>query len=206
VKTTHPIEQKILRRIWSSKYPLPVTPKDFASDGKPATVRQALARLAKSGKLRRIQRGLYDRPRNHPIMGQTPSSSMDVARVVMEHRNAPWQVSGAYAANLLGLSEQVPGQMVIKTTARVPSVVLGKSQIKFERVAPSSLLGSGTEAGTVIQAIRYLGADGIQPAQIDRLRRNLKPRTKRQLRNLVTKLPQWMQPIIVEVAASQKKP
>lgn len=206
MKTSYPIDKKILRSIWSSKNPLPISPKDFASEGKPAAVRQALARLAKTGKLRRIRRGLYERPRPHPIIGQAPSSSMDVARVIMEQRNAPWEVSGAHAANLLGLSEQVPAQLVIQTTAQVPPVVLGKSKITFKRVAPSSLVGAGTEAGTVVQAVRYLGPGGIDSKQIERLRRVLKPRTKHQLRRFSPKLPQWMHSVIDEIAQPAKHP
>jgi len=121
---------------------------------------------------------------------------MDVVRVIMEHRNAPWEVSGANAANLLGLSEQVPAQLVIQTTAQVPPVALGKSQITFKRVAPSSLVGAGTEAGLVLQAIRHLGPNGIGSAQVERLRRTLKPHTKRELRKFASKLPEWMRPVV----------
>jgi hypothetical protein len=206
VKTSYPIDEKIIRSIWSSKNPLPKTAKDFSAFGKPAAIRQALARLAKSGKLKRIRRGFYERPRSHPIIGQSTSSSMDVARVIMESRHAPWQVSGSSAANLLGLSEQVPGQLVIKTTASIPPVKLGNSLIRFQRVAPSSLIGAGTEAGTVIQAVRYLGPVGIEPAQKERLRRSLKPNTKRDLRKLTQALPQWMQPIVKEISAASKTP
>lgn len=131
---------------------------------------------------------------------------MDVARVIMESRHAPWQVSGSSAANLLGLSEQVPGQLVIKTTVSIPPVKLGNSLIRFQRVAPSSLIGAGTEAGTVIQAVRYLGPVGIEPAQKERLRRSLKPNTKRDLRKLTQALPQWMQPIVKEISAASKTP
>jgi hypothetical protein len=205
MRATHPLEDKIIRSLWSTKNPTPVAPKDFSSAGSPAAVRQALARLAKQGKLRRIRRGLYERPRPHPIIGQTASSSMDVARVIMEQRNAPWEVSGASAANLLGLSEQVPAQLVIQTTAQVPPVTLGKSQIKFKRVAPSSLIGAGTEAGLTIQALRYLGPGGIGPAQIERLRRTLKPGTKRELRKFIHKLPEWMGPIIASIGHSSDK-
>ena len=177
MKTAKPIDQTILRQLWSSHHPLPITAKALSGVGKPAAVRQALARLTKAGKLRRIRRGLYERPRAHPLIGTAPSSSMDVAKVILEARSAPWQVSGAYAANLLGLSEQVPGQLVIKTTASVPPVNLGKTQIKFQRVAPSSLIGAGTTAGTVIQAVRHLGPKGLEPAQAERLRTSLKPGT-----------------------------
>jgi hypothetical protein len=125
---------------------------------------------------------------------------MDVVRVILEARNAPWHVSGAYAANLLGLSEQVPSQLVIKTTASVPSVNLGKTQITFQRVAPSGLIGAGTTAGTVIQAIRYLGPKGLEPAHTKRLKKNLKPSTKRDLQKLAPKLPQWMRPVVQEIS------
>lgn len=129
---------------------------------------------------------------------------MDVVRVILERRNAPWEVSGASAANLLGLSEQVPAQLVIQTTAQVPPVALGKSEIKFRRVAPSSLIGAGTEAGLVVQAIRYLGPNGIGLAQIERLRRTLKPHTKRELRKFAPKLPEWMQPVLRGIAKQSK--
>jgi hypothetical protein len=201
MNTIHPIENKILRTMWSSNNPLPITAKEFEAIGKPAAIRQALGRLAKAGKLRRIRRGLYERPRFHPIIGQSPSSSMAVAEAVMNARHAPWQVSGAYAANLLGLSEQVPGQLVIKTTASVPSVNLGKTQIKFQRVAPSSLIGAGSPAGTVIQAVRHLGSGGLEPAAKARLQRNLEAKTKRELIKLTPQLPRWMQPIIREISA-----
>ena len=181
---------------------MPITAKALCGMGKPPAVRQALARLTKAGKLRRIRRGLYERPRAHPLIGATPSSSMDVAKVILEARSAPWQVSGAYAANLLGLSEQVPGQLVIKTTASVPPVNLGKTQIKFRRVAPSGIVGAGTTAGTVIEAVRYLGPQGLEPAQAERLRKSLKTSTKRQLLKLAPQLPQWMQPVVREISTA----
>ena len=131
---------------------------------------------------------------------------MDVARAILESRHAPWQVSGATAANLLGLSEQVPGQLVIKTTASIPPVTLGNSQIKFQRVAPSSLIGAGTEAGTVIQALRHLGSEGLGPTQREHLHRNLKANTKRELKKLAPELPQWMQPIVKEISSESEMP
>jgi hypothetical protein len=205
MNTSQPIDQKILRTIWSSNNPLPFTAKELNAIGKPAAVRQALARLTKAGKLKRIRRGLYERPRHHPIIGQSPSSSMAVAEAVMKARNAPWQVSGAYAANLLGLSEQVPGQLIIKTTASVPPVNLGNAKIKFQRVAPSSLIGAGSAAGTVIQAVRHLGPGGLEPAATERLRRNLEPATKRDLQRLTPQLPQWMQPVVREISTEPAK-
>ena len=168
---------------------------------KPAAIRQALARLVKAGKLRRIRRGLYERPRTHPILGQTPSNPLAVAEAMMRARQASWQVSGAYAANLLGLSEQVPTQLIVNTSASVSSVNLGNATIRFRRVTPSGLLGAGRPAGTVIQAIRYLGPNGVGPAVTGQLRKQLEPATKTELEKLTPELPRWMQPVMHEITA-----
>lgn len=185
---------------------MPITAKEFAADAEPAAVRQALARLAKAGKLRRIRRGLYERPRSHPIMGRTPSNPLAVVESMMKARHAPWQVSGAYAANLLGLSEQVPTQLIIKTTARVPPVILGNTRIKFARVAPSSMAGSGHQAGLVVQAVRYLGPTGMTPARVERLRQQLKPAAIRELKKLIPNLPISIQPVLKDIVSAPKKP
>lgn len=202
MNTSHPLENYILRSSWSKKNPLPFTAKEFElhSRAKPTAIRQALTRLVKAGKLRRIRRGFYERPRSHPLLGQTSSNPLAVVEAVMRARGAPWEVAGAHAANLLGLSEQVPAQLVIKTTASVPTINLGKAEIKFERVAPSSLVGARGSSRLVIQAIRHLGARNVQPNVISQLRSQLKPKTKHELRELSGGLPRWMRPIIDEIA------
>ena len=202
MNTSHPIDEYILRSIWSSKNPLPFTAKEIErrSEAKPAAIRQALTRLAKAGKLRRIRQGLYERPRHHPMLGQTPTNPLEVVEAVMQARGAPWEFSGAHAANLLGLSQQVPAQLVIKTTASVPTIALGKAEIKFEKVMPSSLPGTRGSSRLVVQAVRYLGKKNLRPEVISRLRSELKPETKRELREISSRLPRWMHPIISEIA------
>jgi hypothetical protein len=199
----YPIDRKILRSEWSKKNPLPFTSKDIERNFpvQPAAIRQALARLVKAGKLRRIRRGFYERPRAHPLLGQTAPNPLAVVESVMRARGASWEVGGAHAANLLGLSEQVPAQLVIKTTASIPPINLGKALIKFERVTPSRLLGTRGSSRLVIQAIRHLGVKNVSPRVIAQLRAQLKPKTKHELGQLSSGLPRWMQPIILEIAA-----
>lgn len=206
MNTSKTIESKILRSIWSTKNPLPIVPKDYEQLAKPAAIRQALARLVKAGKLRRIRRGLYERPRAHSIMGLTPSDPLAVAETMMRARQAPWQVSGAYAANLLGLTEQVPTQLIVNTSASVASVNLGNAKIRFRRVAPSSLLGAGRPAGMVIQAIRYLGPNSVGPTVTGQLRKQLDPATKTELAKITPELPRWMQPVMQEITATTATP
>ena len=163
---------------------------------------QALSRLAKAGKIRRIRQGLYDLPRDHPVVGRTAPDPMAAVRALMEGSSATWQVSGAYAANLLGLSEQVPAQIVILTDGVPRRVALGKLTLLIRRAAPRYLLGAGRPAGLVIQSIRHLRASGLTPRLVVQLRGQLDAGTKTDLRALAPRLPAWMQPIVGEIAAA----
>lgn len=169
--------------------------------GRPDAVRKALSRLVQAGKIRRIRRGLYDLPRLHPIIGQTPPDIMATVRTLMEGSHAQWQFTGAYAANALGLSEQVPARIVILTAGVPRRVTLGRLTLNFRRAAPRNLLGAGRRAGMVIQALRYLKGSPDMPRHLARLRRDLDPDTKKDLAALTPKLPAWMRPIAKEITA-----
>ena len=196
------IDDKILRSIRARRSASAFSAKDFRRFGKPAAIGQALARFAKSGRLRRIRHGLYDLPRPHPLIGQTPPDPMAVVRTLMADSSTQWQASGAYAANLLGLSDQVPSKIVILTDGAPRRVPIGKLTLIFRRTAPRNLPGAGRPAGLVIQAIRHLRQTGMTPALIARLRRQLDAPTKTDLQTLTPKLPAWMQPIVTQLTTA----
>jgi hypothetical protein len=195
-KSSQSIERKVLRSIRASPNASVITARQFSRYGNALAVGQALSRLAKAGKIRRIRQGLYDLPRPHPVTGQTAPDPMAAVRALMEGSSAQWQVSGAYAANLLGLSEQVPGRIVVLTNGSPRQLRLDKLTLVFRRAAPRYLLGAGRPAGLVIQAIRHLRARGLEPVRLEALRASLDADTKTELAALMPKLPAWMQPIV----------
>lgn len=195
-KLPQSIDGRILDRIRANQRGTVVSARDFADAGQYAAVRQALSRLARAGRLRRVHRGYYDLPRAHPVLGQTAPDPMALVRSLMTGSSAQWQVSGAYAANLLGLSEQVPAKMVILTDGVPRRVQLDKLTLIFRRVAPRNLLAAGRPAGLVIQAIRHLRANGLTSTSLARLRGRIDAPTRRELGRLVPQLPTWMQPIV----------
>jgi hypothetical protein len=198
------IDTAILRSMRAKKAAAAYSPKHFQGIGNAAAVRQALSRLAKTGKIRRIRHGLYDLPREHPVIGKTAPDPMAAVRALMEGSSAEWQVSGAYAANLLGLSEQVPGRIVILTNGVPRRLALGKLTLVFRRAAPRNLLGAGRPVGLVIQAIRYLRERGLEAAQLELLRKRLDADAKSELTALTPKLPAWMRPIVQRLTGKAK--
>lgn len=197
---TQSIDDKIIRAITDKKRISVYSAKDFSHLGRPEAVRQALSRLAKTRRLRRIRQGLYDLPKNHPIVGKTAPDPMATIRALMRGSGAKWQPAGAYAANLLGLSEQVPSKVVIITDGVPRRISLGKQVIEFRRAAPRNLLGAGRPSGTVIQAIRHLRKEGVTPKVVARIRGQVDRKTQRELEKLTPNLPAWMQPIVEQIS------
>jgi len=109
-------------------------------------------------------------------------------------------LSGANAANLLNMSEQVPAKIVILTDGVPRKVKLDRLVIDFRRASPRNLVGAGRPAGLVVQALRSLRSTGITGDVIAKLRRELKRADKTELDELVPHLPAWMRPIVQEVA------
>jgi hypothetical protein len=194
-----PIDVSILRSMRSSRSASVFSPGHFDSLGNAAAIRQTLSRLVKTGKIRRIRRGLYDLPRQHPIIGQTAPDIMATVRALMDGSHAQWQFTGAYAANALGLSDQVPAKIVIQTDGVPRRVSLGKLTLLFRRVAPRNLFGAGRQAGLVIQAIRHLRNDPDIPRHIARLKKRLDTKTKSDLKSLMPKTPVWMHPLLQQI-------
>ena len=195
------VDTSILNRIRGSGAGSVFVPNQFLDLGGRSAVGVALYRLVKAGKIRRIRRGLFDLPHSHPIIGQTAPDIMATVRALMDGSHSHWQFTGAYAANALGLSDQVPAKVIILTDGVPRKVSLGKLNLVFRRAAPRNLLGVGTRAGLVIQALRYLKSSPDMPKHVASLRKDLDTGTKKDLASLTPKLVAWMRPVVQQITA-----
>ena len=193
------IDKSILNRIRGSRAGSVFSPNQFLDFGNRSAVGVALHRLVKAGKIRRIRRGLYDLPRAHPITGQTAPNIMATVQALMDGSQAQWLFTGAYAANALGLSDQVPAKIIILTDGGPRRVALGKLMLVFRRAAPRNLLGTGRRVGLVIQALRYLRTSPDMARHVARLKKSLDADTKKDLSVLTPKLPAWMRPVAQQI-------
>ena len=120
-----PTINKILSRIHGHGRGWVFTPSEFADIADQRVVGVMLGRLAKQGKIRRIARGIYDFPRKHPYFGQLSPPIDDVAKTISKRDKIRLLPSGAYAANLLGLSTQVPAKIVYLTDGKPRKLKIG---------------------------------------------------------------------------------
>lgn len=182
------------------------TPGDFAEAGSREAVDKALQRLAKSGELRRIERGLYDKPRLNKLTGKPSAPDYRaVIEAVARRDKARFVVDGMTAANTLGLTNAVPARIEVLVDARLKPIELGNQKIVFKHAAPSRLYWAGRPGMYLVQALHWVH-DAMQGeterSKIDRIIRKLLadknegPKLTEDLRIGLSAMPIWMQDIL----------
>jgi len=190
---------KIMRRVRARGRGFVVTPADFLDLGSRAAIDQALSRLARRDIIRRLSRGLYDYPRINSRLGPISPGPDAVAQAVARKTSSTVQIAGAHAANALGLSTQVPAHAVYLTDGPSRRVSIGKSVVTLRRASPKHLVAAGSTAGTVVQALRYLGKDAA-PAAADMVVHQLSAADHQRLIRDAVLAPGWMRPVLNRIA------
>jgi Family of unknown function (DUF6088) len=178
------------------------TPAEFADLGTSQAVRLALMKAEKEGTIRRLARGLYDIPRKHPKLGTLAPSPEAIVKALQSRDASRLQPTGAYAANLLGLSEQVPAKIVFFTDGRPRTVQVGKQQIVLKRRSSRAMATAGRTSGLIIHALDYLGKDKVDDVIINQLRAKLSEDDRRKLLDDVRYAPAWIGDILRGLARS----
>jgi hypothetical protein len=201
------LNRAILNRIRRRKSIQVWTPKDFIDLGSRSAVDKALQRLALSGDLRRIDRGLYDLPRVNTLT-RKPSRPDYTAIIdaVTRREKARFLPDGMTAASQLGLTDAVPAKVTVHTDARLRPVRLGKLVINFKLTAPSRLYWAGRPAMRIVQALHWLhdmlptDGDSILK-RIGRILEDPKhgKAIRRDLRRGLDALPTWMRDLVTRL-------
>lgn len=161
----------------------------------------ALTRLARKGIIRQLARGLYDYPIDHPSFGRIPPSADAVAKALAKRDASRLQPTGAYAANILGLSEQVPTRIVFLTDGPSRRVRFGQQEIVLKHTTPRNMATAGRKSGTIIQALRHIGQRNVNDKTLAILKRQLTMQDRTQLLKDLRHAPGWVADIMRKLAA-----
>jgi hypothetical protein len=202
-KSAQAIDSRILATIHSNGRGSVFVPNDFLGIGSREAVDLALHRLARKGTIRRLARGVYDFPKEHPALGLLSPSAEAVARALAGRDRTRLQPAGAYAANALGLSEQVPAKAVFLTDGPARTVRLGTTTIQLRRTTARNMAAAGRLSGLLIQALRELGKEHVTPVRRAHLKRTLPADERRDLLKDLSLAPAWMHPIFRELAEDE---
>ncbi len=193
-KTNNSTADRILKRVKDAPTDTVFHAAQFVDLDTRAAVDQALSRLVRAGDLKRLARGLYYRPRKHPVLGYIQPSIEAVACALASRDRVRLQPFGGYAANLLRLSEQVPMRIVFITDGNPRKVRVGKQVIELRRASPRMMAAAGRTTGLVIAGLRHIGKAHISPERVAHLRTLLSAEDRRLLLNDIALAPAWMHP------------
>ncbi|HEY4311608.1 MAG TPA: DUF6088 family protein [Pirellulales bacterium] len=175
-------------------------PAGFLDIGNRRAVDIALHRLVRDGRIRRLARGVYDYPKKHPKLGILTPSADAVARALAGRDRARLQPAGAYAANALELSEQVPAKAVFLTDGPSRTVKIGSTTIQLRRTTPKNMESAGRLSGLLIQTLRELGEEHITSERLELLKGRIPARERPELLKDLRLAPAWMHSTFRELA------
>jgi len=202
-KSAQSIDSRILGAIRGRCRGSVFVPADFLDLGSREAVDITLHRLARKRTIRRLARGVYDFPKQHPVLGALQPSADAVARALAGRDRTRLQPAGAYAANALGLSEQVPAKVVFLTDGPSRTVKIGPITIQLRRTTARNMAAAGRLSGLLIQALRELGKEHVTPERLAHLKRTLPAQKRQELITDIRLAPAWMHPIFRELAEEE---
>ena len=198
-KLNQTVESLIKKRIQGHHRGWVFTPKHFVDLGSSTSIRFTLFTLQKEKFIRRLSQGVYDFPQQHEVLGVLSPSVDAVAKALSEKYGFRVQPSGAYAANRIGLSEQVPGRVVFLTDGPSRKLKIGKIEISFRHTTLNNMFAAGSREALVIQAFKFIKKDHIDQAMLARTKTLLKGSNRKDFERNLKYAPEWIRKILFDL-------
>ncbi|MDD3200476.1 MAG: DUF6088 family protein [Bacteroidales bacterium] len=152
-------------------------PDDFTDIGSSEAVRIALMRLCKVGVVIRVAHGIYCYPKidTQWVSGIIQPSIEDIANAVAKRDKVRIMPTGAYVLNILGLSTQVPANVVFVTDGSARRISIGKGKgILFKHTSEMRSFAFKSEMMMMlVAALREIGQENVTAEQIAILKKHL---------------------------------
>jgi hypothetical protein len=184
------------------------TPKDFGDLGGRSAVAVALHRLVKKEVVRNIGNGLYFFPELGGMFGGSSPSEEHILQAVARRDGIKIRPTHAYAANVTGLTTQVPTRPAYQTDGRSRKLRLRatipgyKDRVIILRRTSARYMNARTDIGyLVIQGLRDQGRKDFTKEEYMALSRKLPDAAKRELLQDLDTAPAWIADIMRRLAA-----
>jgi hypothetical protein len=195
-KQMQSIEKQIEKSIKRKPKGSLILPDDYMNYGSSDAVRKALDRLEDKNVIIRVAQGIYVRPKISELIGPLSPSAEEVAEAIAKRDRIRTVPTGSYALNALGLSTQVPMNIVLLTDGSPRVINVGKRTIKFKKTTPKNLLAKGKISRLAIQALKEIGNGKVTEEEEEKILRLLKKEEEKDLKHDIALAPVWIQKIM----------
>lgn len=198
------VEKQIEKSIKSKPKGALLLPDDYLSYGSSDAIRKALDRLENKQVIVRVAQGIYVRPKISKLIGVLVPSAEEVAEAIAKRDRIRTVPTGSYALNALGLSTQVPMNIVLLTDGSPREIRVGKRKIKFKKTTPKNLLAKGKISRLVIQALKEIGNGKVTAEEENKIIDLLKKEEEKDLKHDIALAPVWVQKIMIKALKDGK--
>ncbi|MGB1284047.1 MAG: DUF6088 family protein [Polaribacter sp.] len=190
------IENKIEKSIKSKSRGSLILPGDYIAYGSSDAIRKALDRLEDKKVIIRVAHGIYVRPKMSEFIGPILPTAEEIAEAIAKRDKIRTVPTGSYALNALGLSTQIPMNIVLLTDGSPRTIKIGKRTIKFKKTTPKNLLAKGKISRLAIQALKELGNGKVSNEEEQKIIELLKKEDQKHLLHDIALVPVWIQKIM----------
>ena len=196
INMTISIEEQILRKIRKAKRGSLFFPEYFSAFGSAGTVGKSLFRLVQMGELYRVATGIYVRPGKDEVLGTVLPGIEEIAEAIRKRDKARIVPTGSYALYKLGLTTQVPMNVVYYTDSTARKIKVGKQTITFKRASARNLSAIGDITKLVIQAMKTIGKDKVTEEELGKIRELLRQEKPFHLQHDLKIAPEWIRKLL----------
>lgn len=191
--------QSIKNRIKKLSYGSAFVVSDFTDIASYENAKKCLLRLEKDQVIRRVLRGVYDKPFYSQLIGEYSFPNIEeVAAAIARNYNRIIAPSGIAALNLLGLSTQVSNTYEYYSSGQYKNYTVGKIMISFKHKSSKELFNFSYKSSLVIQAIKEIGPN-IDEETITRIRNHLNLKEKERLLKEASETTKWVYEIVKKI-------
>lgn len=168
---------------------------DYINLGSAETIRKILHEATLWGILEKAGHGIYIKPKLTRF-GSVPIPLEKIAREIADRDKCEILPTGSTAANLIGLSTQVPVNLSYITTGSTRTLKIGERKISFRHASPKNFAAKGRVMPLLIQGIREIGEDNLSGAEYEAIRQFIENQQDPYLQEDLQLAPAWIQKII----------
>ncbi len=194
------IEERIITNLSKRGRGTIATPLDYAGYGNSKAVQKAFERLTASGQLIRVARGIYCYPKIDKVLGLGVlyPTIEEIAAAIAQRDKCKIVPTGVYALNKLGLSTQLPMNVVYLTDGSARKIRLnGERGIQFKHTAKKNLSFKNVKAMLLTFALREIGEKNLTDEQLFRVREIINSIPLESFKIDFPLIPAWIRKIIL---------
>lgn len=173
---------------------------DFADIADTETIRRNLNRLTQTGTLRRILKGVYEKPKYSKLLDEYVAADPDAVAKALA-RSYHWTIApcGNTALNLLGLSTQVTAVWSYISDGPYKTYEWNSTKLEFKHRTNKEITGLSYMTSLVIQALKTLGKSNVTPEIIQVLSEKLTADDKKSCLKEATESTDWVYDTIRQI-------